>query len=229
MAKVTVKYEKPRTSGNREGWAKTVESISDSERGAKAFGGEYLVEGQQEFEEGTIILQVWHTGSVKNGGQDADLWRVKAGAPDGMEDASEGACWDWRREFVDLRKAAEALLEQAAEPTPEPEAAPGSVDGDLSGDYLSRMARAASRQEAAEIIRAHATQYLGGVGGMTMTPERRISLLEAAERCAEQLLRDYSHDADGEPIQEAHHPWREWLADWGWLPDRATEASLPNN
>lgn len=83
--------------------------------------------------------------------------------------------------------------------------------------YTDRIKHAETRQEAADLMRAHATQYVASAAGKSMKDSARVSVIETVERQAQQLLSTFTHDPDGYPIAEADHPWRDWLREWGWL------------
>ena len=73
---IRIEVETYTTSGGRRGWHKLITGIDRSKKGGFAVEGSFLDEGLQDVEEGSLILQVDPTGSVKNGGKDATLWRI---------------------------------------------------------------------------------------------------------------------------------------------------------
>jgi len=81
-------------------------------------------------------------------------------------------------------------------------------------NYLDRIARAKDRYEAADLIRAFGCYVVADAG--CMPPEQRLSLLQQHNLRAEQLEGDFSHDPDGNPIDEQQHPWRRWVRGWGY-------------
>jgi len=83
MSTARIVWEQTRASGRRTSWAKWFTDLALS-KGAKAFiGGEYLKDGvETDLEIGTLVVEVVPTGSVKNGSNEARIYRVSA---DGLE------------------------------------------------------------------------------------------------------------------------------------------------
>lgn len=115
LARIT--YHQPTASGRRTGWARTFGAIDRTQRGAKAFVGEYLPVNQQiELPVGILIVEVSPCGSVKNGSNEAQIWRLEA---DGSW-TRVGNEWNWHSEFLSLLDDAEtALTENVPGPTRE--------------------------------------------------------------------------------------------------------------
>jgi hypothetical protein len=107
-------YTKETASGGREGWARTVKSVDDQLTGVKAFTGEYLKQGQQQIESGTLVLEICHCGSAKNGYPYPVFHRAT--------DAGLVCVWDndehtsWTTEFETIRAKAQELLNIVVNP-----------------------------------------------------------------------------------------------------------------
>ena len=90
-------YSKPTASGRRTGWARTIMGLDADQRGAKAFRGDYLRDGDQvELADGLLVLEVRPEGSVKNGWQQAHVLRVAG------DKFVELADFNWREQYLDL-------------------------------------------------------------------------------------------------------------------------------
>lgn len=151
---VRIVWERECASGRRTSWAKTVDAIlANAEKGAKRFRGTYLSSGEEtELLEGTLVLEVAPTGSVKNGSEEARLYRVDACA--GLKRIAHGEGYlAWRNRFLtvldlvraELKKDREAREEEARlEGTPAPEWI------DLSGVPLEALRAEIHRREAVQ-------------------------------------------------------------------------------
>jgi len=114
-------WNQTRASGRRTSWARPFDRIVEGVKGARAFvhgGGDwgYLGDGvETELPEGTLILEVRPTGSVKNGSQLARIFRVVR-KPWSKEDNGFELItgdYDWRKGYLSLVDAAQALLRDA--------------------------------------------------------------------------------------------------------------------
>lgn len=120
MAKTRIRYEQPTASGKRTGWARTFTAVHDTVRGAKAFDGHYLRHGvEYDLERGTLVLEVYPTGSVKNGRDEARFYEVTEEGLSPVSPDADGTCQDetfeWRGEFLSCVDHAKLLLARKAE------------------------------------------------------------------------------------------------------------------
>lgn len=109
---VKINWEAEHASGNRKSWAKTVTGLT-SGGGSKGLVGEYLREGEQLIPDGTIVIEVYATGSVKHGSQEVEIYRV---THDGLYETN-GKRYDWKKQQVSFREYVAELL---AEPLQSP-------------------------------------------------------------------------------------------------------------
>ena len=106
--KVIVNIEKKQTSGRRESWLKTVNSVDDTQKGGYAFEGNFLEEGEVELEVGTIIIECNPRGSVKNWWKEGIIYRVlETGELETIVDEM-----DWYKEAVSFRNSVAAELKK---------------------------------------------------------------------------------------------------------------------
>jgi hypothetical protein len=116
METVRIKLKAVNTSGNRNSWFKLVTSVDRSKRDGYAFGGEFIKAGVEiDLPVGSIILEKEPTGSVKNNGNDGNVYKVVA-EPDSENNSRNPHLelqfyYDWRREFLSLRDKLADLLE----------------------------------------------------------------------------------------------------------------------
>lgn len=105
-----IRFSSSVASGRRESWAKTVTDIDTTERGARAFEGEYLQDGVEcDLFIGQFVIEVIPQGSVKNGWQSVRMLRVTA---DGLETVDDDL-GDWRKDFLSIRDTFAAALEKS--------------------------------------------------------------------------------------------------------------------
>lgn len=110
-----VVYEPKTASGKRASWARLITGVNDSGlKGSKAFEGVYLREYEQDVEVGSLVLEVVPVGSVKNGGQEARLYRIAADGSLAPVDGVEPM--DWSRNFLTIRDTVARLLGEAPNP-----------------------------------------------------------------------------------------------------------------
>jgi hypothetical protein len=124
MATTRIIWNQTTTSGRRTSWAKPFNSIKQGAKGAQAFyyaaadplmvfGGDYLQDGvETDLPIGTLVIEVVPVGSVKNGSQQAQIFRV---GPAGLGAVSD-VVHDWHRGFLSLRDEALQLLGDEPEP-----------------------------------------------------------------------------------------------------------------
>lgn len=106
------RWEQPRGSGRRTGWAKTFDAFDPELRGAKAFtGGAYLDDGVlREDPEGALVVQVSPVGSAKHGSDECQIFKL---TPEGLEPCS--GAFDWSKDWLAIKDAARALLAASAD------------------------------------------------------------------------------------------------------------------
>lgn len=109
-------WHQQRSSGHRTSWARTVTAVVPGSSGARAFTGIYLEDGTEtDIDDGTLVLQVAPTGSVKNGTEQALLFRAQ-----GTELVQLEGEWDWRKQFLSLVDAMKRHLAHAAQQSVQP-------------------------------------------------------------------------------------------------------------
>ena len=92
-------------SGRRTSWCKHITSVDTSKSNGYAFDGSFLKNNVlTELPEGSVIVQVYPCGSVKNGYQRGRLFRIEG------EELVEHIDEDWRDSFLLIRDKAEELL-----------------------------------------------------------------------------------------------------------------------
>lgn len=98
-----ITWNQTRASGKRTSWARNVQSIDYTIKGARSFVGEYLENGvETELDIGALIIEVTPEGSVKNGWQRARLYRVTV---DGKyTEINPDFEFDWRKQFISFRE-----------------------------------------------------------------------------------------------------------------------------
>ena len=140
MTKITI--EQHYASGNRTSWAKTVTGLDRTQKGAKAFIGDYVREGEHSLPEGTIILEVRPYGSAKHPEQYAAFYKVDSSAENGLvnlteqiEDENERNK-DWKPRFASILDEAEGYLNAA-----KPELAENSLAAISDADLLAEIKR----------------------------------------------------------------------------------------
>jgi hypothetical protein len=126
-----------------------VTGVEPGARGARAFAGDYLREGEQvDLPDGTVIIEIFPRGSVKNGYQTADIQRVERGE---LRTLVEDL--DWRSQFLEIADAVNAAL---SSPTPQSLAEViAGLSGDDRGvllDYLAESPVSAIRDWAANEV-----------------------------------------------------------------------------
>lgn len=110
LAPVRVRISLGTASGGREGWAKQITSIDNTQRGGYAFLGNFLRPGLYDMAPGTLVLDVYPNGSIRNGGKGAILWIADATATDGLRRIAHTE--DWPAESIQIRDAAVKALAQ---------------------------------------------------------------------------------------------------------------------
>lgn len=103
---VRIKLEASTGSGRRRGWLKLVTAVDTSKKDGYAFAGEFLRDGTQDIPVGSIIVEQYPSGSVRNGTDKGDAMRVQA---DGTL-LSFAKTENWRKDFLDFRDAVGAAL-----------------------------------------------------------------------------------------------------------------------
>ena len=110
MGRIT--YQKKYASGKRGSWARTVEGLVDGKKFAHGIAGRYLNEDQEtDIEDGTLIVEITHAGSVKNSEEIAALYRVQ-----GSDLHALFWTYDWRKQQLSLRDKIQELLDEGVEP-----------------------------------------------------------------------------------------------------------------
>lgn len=105
---VRVKIWLGAASGGREGWCKKVTSLDPRQRGGYAFVGEFLKPGLYDLPSGTLVLDVYPTGSARNGGKGATLWVVESDQTDGLKKIAQTD--DWLQKSLVILDAAQKHL-----------------------------------------------------------------------------------------------------------------------
>jgi hypothetical protein len=103
---VRLKITDSTASGHRKGWLKQVTSVDKTKVNGDAFAGDFLREGVCALPLGAIVVEQFPTGSVKNGVDKGEAYRVETSGLVSFATAD-----DWRRNFLDFRDAVAAALE----------------------------------------------------------------------------------------------------------------------
>ena len=109
-----VEIKKKRASGNRESWFRIVKSVDSTQKGVKAFDGEYIkYEGEHEFPLGTVIIEVFPDGSVKYGTNHAIVYVVtEEGLIDVSKKNDKGEYLNWKTKFLSICDNVKEALER---------------------------------------------------------------------------------------------------------------------
>src|SRR5713101_5747627 len=83
-------------SGHRRGWYKLVTAVDGTQRNAYAFRGLFLCDGTHDVPVGSIIVEQYPSGTVRNGVDKGEAFRVQT---DGAL-MSLAKTPDWRRDFL---------------------------------------------------------------------------------------------------------------------------------
>lgn len=150
-----ITYKKPEASGRRSGWAKVIVGVLDGV-GARGFDGDYLTHGNQvDIPDGSLVLEVRPLGSVKNGYEQAYIYRA---TPEGFQEIF--SC-DWRKKFLDLK---DFVVKQLQQDRNEPDGAMKAAmaichdlhEGHIDPNYkMSLEVMAAAREHIAQLIRTY--------------------------------------------------------------------------
>ena len=93
-------------SGHSRGWFKLVTAVDQTKKNGYAFAGAFLRDDTHALPLDGIVVEQYPTGSVKNGADKGDAYRVTA---DGLSEAFAHTA-DWHRDFLDFRDAVAAAL-----------------------------------------------------------------------------------------------------------------------
>ena len=110
-----VKYDKPYASGRRTGWAKTVTSVDMDQPNGYAFDGDFLKDGENAIEEGTIVIEMTPAGSAKTDGKEVAIYR----AGDGQLNRVDDRDYDLKKEIESLKIAVADQLGATVNPLAE--------------------------------------------------------------------------------------------------------------
>lgn len=103
---VTVDIRPSQASGKRKSWHKHVTSVDSSKQNGYAFDGDFLSDGENELDVGSVVIECVPCGSVRNGWKDGVIYVVdNDGSLEKLSDT-----YDWSEQFVSFRKKVESLL-----------------------------------------------------------------------------------------------------------------------
>lgn len=105
-ATVRVNIQKPQGSGQRTGWWKEVSGLDRSKRGGWCILGDFVNEGEQDFQVGSVLIRCAPAGSARHGWKATRVYSV---TPDGLLVVKGEGC-DEDGDF-DLHKQTPSLLD----------------------------------------------------------------------------------------------------------------------
>ena len=115
ITSIRIRYEVPVGSGRRRGWGKVVTSVDTTKTNGYAFEGEFLGDGEVDLPLGTVIVEKYPAGSVKNSywqwtvGRVSEAGEIEHETADGK---SEKWAFYWEREqFLSFRDRVAELVD----------------------------------------------------------------------------------------------------------------------